>query len=283
MLLLKTMRLAKNFKGNALWAREVAQQLRVCTSYSCRAFTGWLTTQALGGTRDLWHLQVTCTHIYIILTTSKVLLCICITHFIIDHLKPFRGKIVWELEMWLGWQSICLAFGGPGLQPQLCIKPGMVMYVCLKLQNWRRSEVQGCLLLYGEFEANVGCMTPCLKVKNEQSCPFLSGLQGPHWLVFPLGSVVYQKASRVCSLQMILFYKKQYLKESFVSLVGKRHVSHSSASSLIPASFQAIAPMCHSSKSFSTWVRSNIYEKQLEISEFQMCGTKNDSVFLLGF
>lgn len=116
---------------------------------------------------------------------------------------------------------------------------------------------------------------PVSKWKTKKAVHFLSGLRGPHWLVFPLGSVAYQEASRVCSLQMILFYKKQYLKESFFSLVEKRHVSHHSSPSLpIPASFQAIAPVCHTSKSFSTWIRSNIYEKQLEISEFQMCGTK---------
>lgn len=130
-------------------------------------------------------------------------------------------------------------------------------------------------------------MTPCLKVKNEESCPFLSGLRGPHWLVFPLGSVAYQEASHVCSPQMILFYKKQYLKESFFSLEEKRHVSHHSSPSLsMPTSFQAIAPMCHTPKSFSTWIRSNIYEKQLEISEFQMCGTKkwlDFSSWVLGF
>lgn len=143
----------------------------------------------------------------------------------------------------------------------------------------------GFLLLYGEFEANVGCVTLCLKVKNEESFPFLSGFRGPHWLVFSLGAVVYQKASCVCSLPTILFYNKQYLKESFFSLVEKSHVSHhSSPSLLIPASFRAIAPMCHTSKSFSTWIRSNIYEKQLEISEFQMCGTKKMTpFFFLGF
>lgn len=116
---------------------------------------------------------------------------------------------------------------------------------------------------------------PVSKWKTKKAVHFLSGLRGPHWLVFPLGSVVHQETSRVCSLQMILFYKKQYLKESFFSLVEKRHVSHHPSPSLpIPTSFQAIAPVCHTSKSFSTWIRSNIYEKQLEISEFQMCGTK---------
>lgn len=154
----------------------------------------------------------------------------------------------------------------------------------LKITKLKRISSSGCLLLYREFEANVGCMTPCLKGKNEESFPFLSGLWGPHWLVFSLGAVVYQKASHVCSLPTILFFRKQYLKESFFSLVEKSHVSHHPLPSLlIPASFQAIAPMCYTSKSFSTWIRSNIYEKQLEISEFQMCGTKNDSIFLLGF
>lgn len=86
---------------------------------------------------------------------------------------------------------------------------------------------------------------------------------------------------------MILFYEKQYLKESFFSLEEKRHVSHHSSPSLsMPTSFQAIAPVCHTPKSFSTWIRSNIYEKQLEISEFQMCGTKkwlDFSSWVLGF
>lgn len=89
------------------------------------------------------------------------------------------------------------------------------------------------------------------------------------------------------SITCLLSSDDSVLKESFFSLVEKRHVSHHSSPSLpIPTSFQAIAPMCHTPKSFSTWIRSNIYEKQLEISEFQMCGTKkwlDFSSWVLGF
>lgn len=75
-------------------------------------------------------------------------------------------KALSRARVLLNWPTACLPYQSPGFElPELC-KPGMLMrayYPSTQEMEAGRLGVQDPPQLHSEFEASLGCMTPCLE------------------------------------------------------------------------------------------------------------------------